>query len=148
MPAKSKKQQRFFGMVHARQKGKDVGGPDVEKVAKDIEPEDAEDFASTKHKGLPEKVKEKDKKKDENSLWEQWKVVRENQQPLPKLSRGPNSIYSQGQDQKKKPVIPVGGYAGPSAVAQWKKRQKLAGDAEATANQGNAVLDRFARKGR
>jgi len=76
MPAKSKKQQRFFGMVHARQKGKDVGGPDVEKVAKDIEPEDAEDFASTKHKGLPEKVKEKDKK-DENSLWEQWKAIKE-----------------------------------------------------------------------
>jgi len=70
MPAKSKKQQRFFGMVHAKQKGKDVGSPEVAKVAKDIEPEDAEDFASTKHKGLPEKVKEK---KDEHSLWEQWK---------------------------------------------------------------------------
>lgn len=70
MPAKSKKQQRFFGMVHARQKGKDVGGKEVEKVAKDIDFKDADDFASTKHKGLPEKVKEK---KDEHSLWEQWK---------------------------------------------------------------------------
>ena len=69
MPAKSKKQQRFFGMVHARQKGKDVGGPEVEKVAKDIDYEDADDFASTKHKGLPEKKE----KKDEHSLWEQWK---------------------------------------------------------------------------
>jgi hypothetical protein len=77
MPAKSKKQQRFFGMVHARQKGEDVGGPDVDKVAKDIDPEDAEDFASTKHKGLPEKVKEKDEKKDEGSLWEQWKIRKE-----------------------------------------------------------------------
>lgn len=70
MPAKSKKQQRFFGMVHARQKGKDVGGEEVKKVAKDIDFDDADDFASTKHKGLPEKVKEK---KDEHSLWEQWK---------------------------------------------------------------------------
>lgn len=144
MPAKSKKQQRFFGMVHARQKGKDVGGRDVEKVAKDIDPEDAEDFASTKHKGLPEKVKEK---KDECSLWEQWKNLREIQEPL---HRGPN-IYSQQdqQDQQKQPAIPAGGYE--SKISQWKKRwqKKPVGDAEvAIANQGNAVLDRLARKGR
>lgn len=147
MPAKSKKQQRFFGMVHARQKGKDVGGPDVEKVAKEIDFDDADDFASTKHKGLPEKVKEK---KDECSLWEQWKTVRENQQPLPKLHRGPGSIYSQqGQGKEKQPPIPVGGY--PSAIAQWKKQwqKKPVRDAEAAlANQGDAILDRFARKGR
>lgn len=77
MPAKSKKQQKFFGMVHARQKGKDVGGPEIEKVAKEIDFDDAEDFASTKHKGLPEKVK------DETTLWKKWLALREAQIPPP-----------------------------------------------------------------
>jgi hypothetical protein len=58
--SKSKKQQRFMGMVHAVQKGElspnKVGG-DVAKAAETMTKKDAEDFASTKHKGLPEKVK-------------------------------------------------------------------------------------------
>ena len=61
MPAKSKAQQKFMGMVHALQKGEikpsDVSDK-VKKVAKDMKKKDAEDFASTKHKGLPKKVKE------------------------------------------------------------------------------------------
>src|ERR1035437_7887782 len=61
--AKSKEQQRLFGMAHAVQKGElspsKVGGA-VKKIAKDVSPKDVEDFASTKHKGLPEKVKKVD----------------------------------------------------------------------------------------
>ncbi|MFA5300661.1 MAG: DUF3008 family protein, partial [Lutibacter sp.] len=56
--AVSKKQQKFFGMVHAAQKGEKPASPKVAKVAKSISKSDAEDFASTKHKGLPEKVTE------------------------------------------------------------------------------------------
>jgi hypothetical protein len=60
--AVSKSQQKFMGMVHAVQKGElpanKVGG-DVADAAKSMKPKDAEDFASTKHKGLPEKVKPK-----------------------------------------------------------------------------------------
>lgn len=63
MPAKSEKQQKFFGMVHGLQKGttepSDVSA-EVEKVAKDISADDAEDFAATKHTGLPDKVDESD----------------------------------------------------------------------------------------
>jgi len=60
MPAKSKKQQRFMGMVHAAQKGELKNpSPEVEKAADSMKKKDAEDFASTKHKGLPEKVKKK-----------------------------------------------------------------------------------------
>ena len=59
MPAKSKSQQRFMGMVHALQKGElspsDVSAK-VKDVADRIGDEDAEDFASTKHSGKPEKV--------------------------------------------------------------------------------------------
>jgi len=58
MPAKSKAQQRFFGMVHAAQKGEKPASGKVAKVAKSISKKDAKDFASTKQKGLPEKVAE------------------------------------------------------------------------------------------
>ena len=75
MPAKSKSQQKLFGMVHAAQKGELKNpSPEVSKIAKSISAKDAEDFASTKHKGLPErKEKKKDKKKNEHSLWQIWK---------------------------------------------------------------------------
>ena len=53
----SKKQQRFFGMVRAAQKGEGVASPEVAKVAGEISKKDAKDFAKTKHKGLPEKKK-------------------------------------------------------------------------------------------
>ncbi len=62
--ATSKAQQRLFGMAHAVQKGelspKKVGGA-VKKIAKTVNPKDVEDFASTKHEDLPEKVDEYDK---------------------------------------------------------------------------------------
>lgn len=64
MPAVSKKQQKFMGIVHGLQKGT-VKPSDVskkaQKVAKDIKPGAATDFASTKHKGLPTKVKHENK---------------------------------------------------------------------------------------
>jgi len=56
MPAVSKAQQRFMGMVHAVQKG-DMKAPskEVEKAADSMSDKDAKDFASTSHKGLPNK---------------------------------------------------------------------------------------------
>ena len=58
--AKSKKQQRLMGMVHAVQKG-DIDAPSkkIAAIAKEISPKEAEKFAKTKHKGLPEKKTEK-----------------------------------------------------------------------------------------
>jgi hypothetical protein len=58
MPAKSKAQQRLFGMVHAIQKGEAKPGhfsKKIREMAKRVDPGDAKDFASTKTKGLPEK---------------------------------------------------------------------------------------------
>jgi hypothetical protein len=55
--AVSKKQQKFMGMVHAAQKGGKPASKEVAKTAKTMKKGDAEDFASTKHKGLPEKKK-------------------------------------------------------------------------------------------
>ena len=62
MPAKSKSQQRLFGMIHAYQKGKlKNASPEVKKIAKGIDKDSATHFAETKHKGLPERVKKRKK---------------------------------------------------------------------------------------
>ena len=56
MPAVSKAQQRFMGMVYAVKKG-EMSSPssEVAKAAASMSKKDAKDFASTKHKKLPEK---------------------------------------------------------------------------------------------
>ena len=59
MPAVSKAQQRFMGMVHAAQKGDmENPSPEVAKAADSMSDKDAKDFASTSHKGLPDKKTE------------------------------------------------------------------------------------------
>ena len=59
MPAVSKAQQRFMGMVHATQKGDmESPSPEVSKAADSMSDKDANDFASTSHKGLPDKKTE------------------------------------------------------------------------------------------
>ena len=59
MPAVSKAQQRFMGMAHATQKGDmDSPSPEVSKAADSMSDKDAKDFASTSHKGLPDKKEE------------------------------------------------------------------------------------------
>ena len=56
MPALSKKQQRFFGIVRAIQKGEQAPTtPETAKAAADMKKSDVKKFASTKHKGLPNK---------------------------------------------------------------------------------------------
>ena len=58
MPAVSKAQQRFFGMVRAAQKG-EMASPssEVAQAASSMSKSDVKKFAKTKHKGLPEKKK-------------------------------------------------------------------------------------------
>ena len=56
MPAVSKKQQKFFGIVRAIQKGEMAPTtPETAKASEDMKKSDVKKFASTKHKGLPEK---------------------------------------------------------------------------------------------
>jgi hypothetical protein len=62
MPSVSKAQQKFMGMVHAAQKGDlENPSPEVEKAADSMTDKAAKDFASTKHKGLPNHVKKENK---------------------------------------------------------------------------------------
>jgi len=58
MPAVSKKQQRFFGIVRAIQKGEMAPtSSETAKAAASMKKKDVKDFASTDHEGLPEKKK-------------------------------------------------------------------------------------------
>lgn len=65
MPAQSKSQQKLMGIVHAIQKGeadpKDFS-KGAQQMAKDMKPSDVKDFASTSHKGLPDKKEEEIKR--------------------------------------------------------------------------------------
>ena len=54
--AVSKAQQKFMGMVRAKQKGEmPDASPEVAKAAASMSKKDVKDFAKTKHKGLPDK---------------------------------------------------------------------------------------------
>ena len=57
MPAKSKSQQRFMGMVHSYQKSGGKASKAVKDAAKSMSDKDAEDYASTKHDALKEKLR-------------------------------------------------------------------------------------------
>ncbi len=58
MPAKSKQQQKFFGVVKAMQKGDIPKKGEAGDVADDMSKKDVDKYAGTKHKGLPKKVKQ------------------------------------------------------------------------------------------
>lgn len=78
MPAKSKKQQQLMGIVRAIQKGDmkpSEASPEAREMAKSMKPKDVKDFAATKHKSLPKKVK-----KEEVGVKEMYLVRRPNAQ--------------------------------------------------------------------
>ena len=66
MPAKSKAQQKFMGMVYSTKKGKLKNPSDSVALATEgMSVEDVKDFASTKHDGLPGRVVEEEEKTEE-----------------------------------------------------------------------------------
>ena len=70
MPAKSKQQQKFMGLVHAYKKG-EVPASKVSKAVKDaaksMSKKSVKKYAKTKHDDLPKKVSEE--KKNSNNLY-------------------------------------------------------------------------------
>lgn len=65
MPSVSKTQQRLMGQAYAYKTGelkaKDLNpeyADEIKKLAKSMTEKQLKDFASTKHKGIPEKVEE------------------------------------------------------------------------------------------
>ena len=61
MPASSKQQQKFFGVVKSMQKGDIPKKGRAGKVAKTMSKKDVDKYASTKHKRLPTRVKQETK---------------------------------------------------------------------------------------
>ncbi len=76
MPAKSKQQQKFFGVVKAMQKGDIPKKGEAGDVADDMTKKEVDKMASTKHKGLPKKIKEMIEEEYENVLNEGAKYKR------------------------------------------------------------------------
>jgi len=71
--AKSKAQQRLFGLVHSVQQGKmKAPSPTIAKMAKSIDSKEVKKYAETKTKKLPEKVKKESLDKV-TSLISRWK---------------------------------------------------------------------------
>jgi hypothetical protein len=67
----SKQQQKIMGLALSVKKGdtpKSKVSKNVQKMAKEMSKKDLEDFARTKHKGLPQKVEEDDMKKIEENI--------------------------------------------------------------------------------
>jgi hypothetical protein len=94
MPAKSQAQQRFMGIVHAIQKG-DAKASDFSKdaqdTAKEMKPSDAKDFASTKHKGLPNHVKKENMEKELKEIIRQ--TYRESLRESVNEAKYPTNLY-------------------------------------------------------
>ena len=89
MPAKSKSQQRLFGMVHAYQTGRLKDPPEIVKeIADEISEEDAEHFARTKHKGLKEK-----KSEYAGLLKKAWRAIESFREGDRIFAPGPTRIY-------------------------------------------------------
>jgi len=90
MPSNSRSQQRLFGWVHACQNGTAKHcPPNISKVASSISPKDAEDFARTKHDGLPERKKKgkKMKKKKRLKSYKEYKDLQVMQENLNQAGR-------------------------------------------------------------
>tara|TARA_B100001778_G_C18160431_1_gene437874 strand:+ start:25 stop:336 length:312 start_codon:yes stop_codon:yes gene_type:complete len=77
MPAKSKQQQKFFGVVKAMQSGDIPKKGEAGDVAKDMSKKEVDKYASTKHKGLPKKVKREVLEKIKALTSEQKRKLRE-----------------------------------------------------------------------
>ena len=132
MPAVSKKQQRFFGMVRAFQKGDSSQTPssEVARVASSIKMKDAKKFASTKHKGLPEKKVKKES------------VEATSHSDFRSSAEFMNTFAKLKALRKKNDKIGTGNTGLPQGVAQTNRRGKMQGVEEAaigTAAGGGAV---------
>ena len=92
--AVSKAQRKFMGMAHAIQKGERIKGasPELKKVAKTMKPTDTHDFAATKEKGLPKKVKKTDEGNDGN--------LANNAKPYDKVTQGDVVAGRLGKDEQ------------------------------------------------
>jgi len=119
MPAVSKAQQRFFGLVKSMQKGDTPKEGEAGKVAKTMNKDDVDDFASTKHKGKPEKVKREQRVKHLIK-----KMVRE------KYDSGLSDLFYQQNDMEQAAILAKYGNEGQKKELKKALEKRLSGDVE------------------
>jgi hypothetical protein len=104
MPAVSQKQQKFFGIVRAIQKGEMAPTTPETAKAADMEKSDVKKFASTKHKGLPEKKEVKEALR--SSLLSDPKfmkrIAKEKEEQKPKVKKTFSTFNKNAQEAKKR----------------------------------------------
>jgi len=119
MPAVSKSQQRFFGLVKSMQKGDTPKEGEAGKVAKSMSKKDVDDFASTKHKGKPEKVKREQRVKHLIK-----KMVRE------KYDSGLSDLFYQQNDMEQAAILAKYGNEGQKKELKKALEKRLSGDVD------------------
>lgn len=77
MPAKSKQQQKFFGMVSRCKKTGICPSEKIAKAAESMTKKQIHDFAATSHSNLPKKVKQKRKKRKKMLPFKEWIQIRD-----------------------------------------------------------------------
>jgi hypothetical protein len=105
MPAVSQKQQKFFGIVRAIQKGEIAPTtPETAKVAVSMKNKDVKKFASTKHKGLPEKKEVKESLRSSLLSDKKFmkKIAKENEDQKPKVKKTFSTFNKNAQEAKKR----------------------------------------------
>ena len=127
MPAKSKQQQKFMGLVHAYKKG-EVPASKVSKAvknaAKSMSNKSVKKYAKTKHDDLPKKVTE-EKIKAENLVIEFGKSFQKFTRAVHMLGKGITKMKGDKTDERiiqkafKKHIIPFG-----RLIDDWNKGQQ------------------------
>ena len=127
MPAKSKQQQKFMGLVHAFKKG-EVPASKVSKAVKDaaksMSKKSVKKYAQTAHDDLPKKVTE-EKIKAENLVIEFGKSFQKFTRAVHMLGKGITKMKGDKTDERiiqkafKKQIIPFG-----RLIDEWNKGQQ------------------------
>jgi hypothetical protein len=138
MPAKSKKQQRFMGMVRAVQKG-EMKSPSkkISEAAKSMSKKDVKDYAKTKHEGLPNKVKkESNMKKTAGISWKGIKDILKAKQ----LRSGVKGVWGALDDVARSMKTAPEWHKLPEKAIREIERARLLGGPEAAVNTYKSII--------
>ena len=134
MPAVSKQQQKFFGIVRAIQKGDAPASKfskSAQKAAKTMKKKDVKDFADTDRKGLPKKVQ-----KEERDYKAEYKKFQSSDKA--KKYRAELNQYNRKR----------GTYGNGDGKDASHKGGKIAGFEEESTNRGRAEKSRLKKEGK
>jgi len=136
MPASSKAQQRFMGIVRSIQKGNAKASnysKEIQSVAKSMKKKDVKDFADTDRKGLPDKVKQEATDRDYKDEYKKFQSSTKSKKYRAELN----------QYNRKK-----GTYGNNDGKDASHKGGKIAGFEKESINRGRAEKSRLKKEGK